>query len=183
MYYPNFYAFTGGPGSGKTSVLSHLSKSGYIIVPETAREIIKDRIRQGLSPRPALKEFARLMLEKDLDNFKTHRQNEYTVLFDRSFVDSLCLLHKYDKGEYDRIKSELTIYRLNTKVFIFPPWSMIYKNDEERDQTFAESVTVFEMLSEWYTKEGYTLLEVPKESVEERIKFILHHIEQDSRKN
>ena len=37
----NFFIFTGGPGSGKTSVLNELNKRGYFIVPEVAREIIK----------------------------------------------------------------------------------------------------------------------------------------------
>jgi predicted ATPase len=35
------YVLTGGPGTGKTTVLEILSLRGYNIISETAREIIK----------------------------------------------------------------------------------------------------------------------------------------------
>jgi predicted ATPase len=63
-------------------------------------------------------------------------------------------------------------YPYNFCVFIFPPWEEIYKADEERDQTFAEAVGVFNSLKFWYTKCGYHPVEVPCGSVRERADFI-----------
>ena len=43
----NFYIFTGGPGSGKSTVLEILKNKGYLTVNEVAREIIKNQVRTG----------------------------------------------------------------------------------------------------------------------------------------
>ena len=39
----NFYVITGGPGSGKTSLINELNNSGYLTVPEGGHRIIKDQ--------------------------------------------------------------------------------------------------------------------------------------------
>jgi predicted ATPase len=44
--------FTGGPGVGKTTLLLALQARGHTTVGDSARTIIQDRRRRGLSPRP-----------------------------------------------------------------------------------------------------------------------------------
>ncbi|MFC4238375.1 AAA family ATPase [Marinobacter oulmenensis] len=61
-------------------------------------------------------------------------------------------------------------------VFPLPPWKDIYETDSERDQTFAESVEVFEGMKGWYSQWGYKTLEVPRCNIDARIAFILRHI-------
>lgn len=39
----NFYVLTGGPGVGKTTLLEELERRNYEIVPEIARELIKEQ--------------------------------------------------------------------------------------------------------------------------------------------
>lgn len=41
----NFYILTGGPGSGKSTVLKLLSDMGYLTVEETGRNIIQKQIK------------------------------------------------------------------------------------------------------------------------------------------
>ena len=60
------FVCTGGPGAGKTTVLEALQARGYRFTTDSARTIIKDRLRRGLSPRPEPKEFAQLILESEL---------------------------------------------------------------------------------------------------------------------
>ncbi|HYR86063.1 MAG TPA: AAA family ATPase [Terriglobia bacterium] len=48
---------TGGPGAGKTTLLVALQARGHTIVGDTARTIIQDRHKRGLSQRPAAHEF------------------------------------------------------------------------------------------------------------------------------
>ena len=45
----NFYIITGGPGGGKTSLLEFVAAKGFVYIPETAREIIRERLSKGLS--------------------------------------------------------------------------------------------------------------------------------------
>jgi predicted ATPase len=89
----NFYVITGGPGAGKTSVLEILAAKGYGCIPETARHIIKERLSKGLTPRPHAKTFAEEIFSKDLTNFISNSNISSPLFFDRSFMDSACMLH------------------------------------------------------------------------------------------
>ena len=42
MENPNLYVITGGPGSGKTTVLAELERQGFRCAPEVARQIIQE---------------------------------------------------------------------------------------------------------------------------------------------
>jgi predicted ATPase len=57
---------TGGPGAGKTTLLLELQARGYTIVGDSARTIIHDRRRRGLSPRSNAYEFAHEVLRMDI---------------------------------------------------------------------------------------------------------------------
>mgnify|MGYP001585908695 CR=1 FL=1 len=47
MKVPNWYVVTGGPNSGKTTIIEHLSKLNYHIVPEYARLLIDKELFRG----------------------------------------------------------------------------------------------------------------------------------------
>jgi predicted ATPase len=64
-------------------------------------------------------------------------------------------------------------YTYHQQVLAFPPWEEIYCQDAERDQTFFDAIRIFEILSKWYRRCGYTVIEVPKQGVAERCDFIL----------
>src|SRR5215469_14590321 len=66
---------TGAPGAGKTTLLRALQARGYTIVADTARTIIQDRRRRGLSPRPDPYAFAQEILRIDMENFVHHAAN------------------------------------------------------------------------------------------------------------
>ena len=55
---------TGGPGAGKTALLSRLAKLGYFTVEDSARAIIAKRVARGDTPRPDLVTFAREILRR-----------------------------------------------------------------------------------------------------------------------
>jgi predicted ATPase len=63
-----------------------------------------------------------------------------------------------------------------SKVFVLPPWEEIYESDEARYENFEQAKLIFDHLKETYQKYNYNLIEVPKGTIEERIKFILHHL-------
>lgn len=172
----NFFVLTGGPGAGKSTVLRSLYKLGYDCVPETARQIIKDRIAKGLRARPSPIQFAREMFEMDLQKFLRNQEQSKVVFFDRSFLDSAALLYEADQRDYHRTAGIIKEYRFNQKVFLAPPWEEIYRTDSERDQTYVESVAVYEMLSAWYFSHGYKPLILPKATVAIRRDFILNEI-------
>ena len=172
----NFYVITGGPGAGKTSVLENLASKGYSCIPETARQIIKERLSQGLSARPEPKTFAKQIFDLDWKNFISNLKLSSVVFFDRSFIDSACMLFDSDPASYDKISRSTISHRYNNKVFITPPWKEIYRNDEERDQSFEQSIEVYERLDKWYREHGYDMIVLPKDTIENRVNFILDEI-------
>jgi len=43
--YQNYYVITGGPGVGKTTLLNALEIKGMRVIPEDARQIIKEQMQ------------------------------------------------------------------------------------------------------------------------------------------
>ena len=61
-------------------------------------------------------------------------------------------------------------------VFILYPWQKIYKQDNERYETYDQCVEIHNFLVKWYKKLGYELTRVPETSVDDRVNFILSNI-------
>lgn len=174
----NRYVFTGGPGAGKTTVLTALEERGYCCVPESARRIIQARLSAGLSPRPDPATFAQNILESDVTQYRKYGGANEPVFFDRGVPDALYMLHAADVRAKGRIVRHMSDYAYAETVFVFPPWEAIYTTDAERDQTFDESKAVFEAMRDWYQQWGYKTLAVPHLDVEQRAAFVLAHARQ-----
>jgi len=164
---------TGGPGAGKTTLLLALQARGYTIVGDSARTIIQERRRRGLSPRPNAHEFARDVLRMDIENFDLHAATLGHVLFERSVLDALCMLDQVTPLNECELSGWLSKYQYCSKVFVLPPWKAIYVNDAERDHTFEHAESVYRAVQAWYIRCGYQLVEVPKVLVAERCEYVL----------
>lgn len=53
------------------------------------------------------------------------------------------------------------------------PWESIYQNDSERKQTFSEAVNTYQVMVSCYLKFGYSVTEMPLDTVKNRLQFIL----------
>ena len=179
----NRIIFTGGPGSGKTSVIELLCNMGYKSVPEVGRKVIQSQVKSQGNALPWLDKtaFRDEMVLEEIKNYGNFDDTKIT-LYDRSIIDS----YGYSKLECISISElllakcdELDYYR---KVFIFPPWEEIYENDTERKQDFSEAVATYHEMVSAYRKFGYDLIEIPKGSIKERAQFIvskLNDVESD----
>ncbi|WP_250254253.1 AAA family ATPase [Chryseobacterium sp. Marseille-Q3244] len=173
----NFYILTGGPGAGKTTLLNRLDDIGFTTVPEEGRRIIKEQQSSNGEGLPWLnkKLFAELMFDASVKTFQ--KMNSIAgagpVFFDRGIVDTI----GYLKLEKIPVPKEMEIaarkMNYNGNVFILPPWKEIYENDPERKQTLEVAQYTFECMDKTYREFGYHLIEVPKVTVEKRIRFIL----------
>ncbi|UPR59405.1 AAA family ATPase [Vibrio sp. ED004] len=177
----NLIVFTGGPGSGKTSVIDALKSQGYRCAPEVGRKVIQHQVEQQGSALPWLDKvaFRDEMVREELANYQAFEASEQLVFFDRSIVDSYgySLLETLPVPE--SLLSSCNEIAYNAKVFIFPPWDSIFINDQERKQDFDEAIATYEKMAAAYTQFGYQLVEVPKLPVEERVAFILTSIDSD----
>lgn len=171
------YILTGGPGAGKTTVLDGLANRGFLCVPDHARAIIRSRLNRGLSPRPDPTEFKEAVFKMHIDAYISTHQHRNPVFFDRGLFDSLYSLCKNGKVTMDQVEQYMVQYPFNATVFFFGPWADIYVKDAERDHSFSHAVAVAEITTRWYRELGFALIEVPKLSPEERVTYVLNHVE------
>lgn len=169
-------AFTGGPGFGKTTTLAALATRGYMCVPESARAIIQERVRNGLAKRPAAADFARQILALDQAQYRRARESDGLVFFDRGIVDGLGMCHEAGVTDPLGVQQVLGEYPYHHKAFIFPPWKEIFATDAERDQSFEEAVAVDGAVRRWYRRCGFDLVDVPLAAVDVRCDFILAQV-------
>ncbi len=172
----NFIILTGGPGSGKTTLLEALVKKGFHGIAESGRAIIRERLANGLPPRSGAVEFAMQMFDTDYRIYLKYQNRSGYLFFDRSFLDSAALLSDMAPGKMEYVNGIISGYRYHSKVFIAPPWSEIYKNDDERDQDFEEANQTYHMLADWYLSKQYQLVILPREDIDSRVKFILNEL-------
>ncbi|MBL6657144.1 MAG: ATP-binding protein [Flavobacteriales bacterium] len=162
---------TGCPGSGKTSLIDELKQKGYPCYEEVSRQLIK---RMEIST--SFKDFN---FEDEVFN---HRKKDFLdaskelQFYDRSMIDNLAYLTKNKLTISENMHKDCKQHKYFTKIFILPPWHDIYETDNERVEDYKEAVDIHSYLIEAYTKYDYSLIEVPKTTLEERIDFILNRI-------
>lgn len=173
---PNFYLFTGGPGAGKTAVIEELKRQNQFVVPEAARSIIRHQKATGGNATHDGDRliYTELMLKQSIEDFKQMALLEQLVYFDRGLPDLYSYTVRYCGGVPKVVQQSIDHYRYNPIVFLFPPWPEIYCHDTERKHTFQEAIDTWEAVKTGYAACGYLTIDVPKASVDERVKFILN---------
>lgn len=173
-----FFVLTGGPGSGKSTLIEALHSAGYRRSIEAGRGIIQDQVAIGGRALPWHDPvlFAELMLSLEMRSYHIAKQSTGPVFFDRGVVDVAGYFRLLDLPLPKHVENAVETFRYNRRVFIAPPWKTIYEQDRERKQDFEEAVGTYEALGAAYTERGYELIEMPLVSVEKRMRFVLQAI-------
>lgn len=177
---PNLVVISGGPGSGKTTVIEHLHKLGHHVAPEVARQIIQEQVQLD---GPALPwrdrdAYTSLMLERSIESYKAHSAQTGPVFFDRGIPDTLGYARLMGLADDSFIRNACQLYCYASVVFLAPPWPEIYTIDTERKQDLAEAIRTYEILAETYRDCGYKIIELPKSTPTERADFIVRTLTQ-----
>ena len=170
-----FYVITGGPGSGKSSVIEGLRQRGFASAPEAGRAIIQDQVAIGGRALPWSDRllFAELMLSWDIRSYHDAEEHSKPVFFDRGIPDVLGYLRLSDIPVPDHMKNAAALFPYSQTIFITPPWKEIFHQDQERKQDFDEAVRTYEALAAVYSTLSYDLIELPRVGIEERCEFIM----------
>jgi predicted ATPase len=166
---------TGGPGSGKTSLVDALARQGYATSVEAGRGIIQEQQAidgPGLPWRDASL-FAALMLSWEIRSYRQAQHKRGRIFFDRGIPDVIGYLRVAGLPVPRHMATAAETFRYHRRVFILPPWPEIYAQDRERKQTFEEAQRTYRAMVETYESLGYDLVNVPHVSIDERAGFIL----------
>lgn len=170
-----FFVITGGPGSGKTTLIDALEQAGFARAVEAGRGIIQD---QAAIDGPALPwrdpaAFAELMLGWEMRSHRMAERQAGPVFFDRGVPDVIGYLRLMRLPVPVHIEKAAEVFRYCRRVFIAPPWREIFTQDTERRQDFTEAERTYAALAETYARLGYELVELPRAGVAERLKFVV----------
>jgi predicted ATPase len=169
---------TGGPGTGKTSLIKHLEKTGYPCMHEISRDVIREAQKEGIDQlflkNPIL--FSKKLLEGRLHQFNYPIATPQSFLFyDRGMPDVTAYMDYID-SHYPEKFSEICIINRYDTVFLLPPWQEIYKQDNERYESYEQAETIYNFLLKGYQNYDYNVHEVPVGPVEERTHYILEKL-------
>ena len=95
------------------------------------------------------------------------------VFFDRGVTDLVGYLTLIGRPVPDHVLRAAGRFRYNRRVFIAPPWPDIFRQDRERKQSLEEAVRTYEAMVDVYGAYGYELVELPRSSVGQRVRFVL----------
>ena len=173
-----FFVLSGGPGSGKTTLIEALGRRGLATTAEAGRAIIRDQTAIGGPAThqndPAL--FAEIMLAFDMQSYRLALDKEGPVFFDRGVTELAGYHRMMGMPAPAHFRTAAERFRYNPKVFIAPPWPEIFANDGERKQSFREAVTTHDACVRIYAEFGYEIVPLAKASVEERLRFVVTEI-------
>ncbi|MGB5237111.1 MAG: ATP-binding protein [Flavobacteriaceae bacterium] len=178
---PKRIVITGGPGTGKTSLVRHLEEDGFLCYHEIIRDLTSEAINGvdtvSFESNPLVfvddpYQFNQRILNGRLDQFqKATMAPESVVFFDRGLPDVLAYMDYFDQSYGPDFIAACKDNRYDT-VVILPPWEGIYQSDEERFESFEQASAIHLELVKTYTSFDYNPVNLPFGTLQERSSFV-----------
>lgn len=166
---------TGGPSTGKSSIIIELKKRDHICFDEISRQVTLEAREKGIEQlfltEPLL--FSELLLKGRLKQFYDAEEYEgLPVFLDRGLPDVLAYMD-YFNSDYPIEFVETCQNNRYDQVFVLAPWQEIFKSDTVRYENFEQAELIHKHLLNSYKNFDYNHVDVPFETVEKRTDFIL----------
>src|SRR5690606_2555377 len=120
--------------------------------------------------------FSEKLLEGRIQQYLDSTQIDDTIAFFDRGIPDISAYMDYKGKEYPDTFYEANKKYKYDKIFILPIWEEIYLSDNERYENLEEAREIQQHLIRTYTDLGYELIEVPKDTVDNRISFIFNHL-------
>ncbi len=167
----NWYVITGGPGSGKTTLINELQKRGHKTVEEAARLLIEQKLAQGLTLG---------QIRSDEMSFQeqvfAHKQKQHLALsgdeitfLDRGFHDTVAYM-KHFKLQVPKPILDVCKHTRYKRVFVLDMLS--YARDSARIEDEDTAQKLHKALIDVYQAYGYEITVVPPMPLAQRVKTI-----------
>ena len=165
---------TGGPSSGKTSIIKNLRKLGFLCFDEVARDLFSgNSVLNSFKKNPML--FSKKIINQRINHYiisenKTSNSRKNLCFFDRGIHDSIAYLN-YIKVENNYEKK---LKRFNySLIFLLELNKNFFKNDINRSESFHQSKSIHNEIELIYKKFNFEIIKVPWMNIEKRTNFIL----------
>lgn len=177
------YILIGRSGSGKTTILNELKKIGFKTFDEIPRQVIKERnenfFRRAYSEifkkRESIKR-QRIIFERHLKKEEEFEKNKIPALFMErglidfiAFTDYLCGFVPDEFYKYNLKDRYSLVFNLENLPFI--------KDNVRIEKDEKEASMIQEKVIKTYKNFGYTPINIPIKTIEERVNLILDYLE------
>ena len=176
---------TGGPSTGKTSVIEQLELKGLSCLHEVIRNMTAEQQESNQdvifksNPIVSVEDpmaFNQSILDARIAQYESAlNKKENLLFFDRGIPDVLAYMDCF-RQKYPQAFIDACTQHPYDVIFLMPPWKEIYLLDQERFESYAEAQLVDTCLRNTYTQLGYEVITVPKDSVQNRVDFILNAV-------
>ena len=172
----NWYVITGGPSSGKSTVIRALKDMGYKTTIELARHYIDLQRMNGRSTeeiRANQRQFQHKVLNLQID-LERRLDPKEQIFFDRALPDEVAY-YEYFKLEPDEKLVEYLKTASYKKIFVMDllPLDSDYARTEDREA----QIDLHNRIIDVYKKRGEPIVFVPVLPVKERVQFVLEHLD------
>lgn len=170
MKIPPWYVITGGPSSGKTTIVNKLKALGYYTTEETARILINKSLAKGITLEDLRKDEAsfqsrilemKLRLERRLPCTKT-------IFLDRGVPDTIAYYRLFGFDVESVIEMSRNRYR---RIFFLD--QLPFDSDYARIEDDATAKKISNLILRAYKNLGYDVVRIPVMPVGERANLIL----------
>lgn len=178
------YVITGGPGVGKTTLVDQLGAlHGFSVVREAARDVIMDNLARGCT-----EPWKSASFEISIADLINKREQEIAataatrVICDRGIIDNcayslLCSGQVYDNAAAYAQRVVATGF-YEPVVFLIESLGDCVEDavHTARKETIDDITILNRQIESVYTDLGFTVIRIPKASVDERVQKILAYI-------
>lgn len=171
----NWYVITGGPSTGKTTVINILSGRGYKTTIEHARHYIDTMKEEGNSIeeiRANKRKFQLGILEMQIEQEAALVPTDI-VFLDRAIPDAMAY-YQFLKLDYDKALTSAVEQVSYKKIFIL--YRLPFINDYARTEDEQAQKVIHNLIIEVYESLGFPIVYVPVISPDERVDFILKNL-------
>jgi predicted ATPase len=165
---------TGGPCTGKTTIINELALRGISTVPEAARICITEQMKYGASVSDIFSDLAKL--ERSIVALQKKHEAEVSTsvptFFDRGMHDVIAYMREAEVPVIPEALAE-SRHQHYGKVFVLDP--LLYHTDAIRVEDPEKAARIHAALIAVYTEYGMTPLLIPAMPISERVSFILSH--------
>lgn len=172
------YVISGGPGTGKTSVINELSKE-FITFEEAARTLVDNDLRfKGKSVNEInMKSFQDSIFDcqkKQIEELgKTARDNE--IIFSDRGVGSTIAYYKINQLDVPKAVIDFANSFRYSGIFILDLLDF-YETDALRQENKEKQKKIHDEIIKVYEELGYKVIFVPFMSVKDRVRFIKERV-------
>ncbi|HHF7367778.1 TPA: AAA family ATPase [Legionella bozemanae] len=176
----NRFIFTGTPGSGKTSVILALKRLGYIVIPESATDVIAEEQAKGtMRPWEQTDFVDKIVLTQKLRQLHAKGALQF---YDRSPFCAYALgRYSAHWHHHDFTPSPILLAEVDRclKAGIYQRKAFFFENLGFVEATSARKISyedalIFEQIHiDVYKEFGFEIVLVPKKTIEERCRFVL----------